>query len=130
MPIAPAHVVRIRPGNHFSSEIFSCVRRDLQQRSRPPSSRRNLLLLPRDERRPDDPVQPREQYRAELQSRQRPGRQHGVQAKAVGLTAVWSGVVAFIAYKLVALTIGLRVPEEEEREGLDVSSHGEAAYRM
>ncbi len=53
-----------------------------------------------------------------------------IQAKAVGLTAVWSGVVAFIAYKLVDLTIGLRVPEEEEREGLDVTSHGEAAYRM
>ena len=52
------------------------------------------------------------------------------QAKAVLLTIVWSGVVAAIAYKLVDLTIGLRVPEEEEREGLDVSSHGEAAYRM
>jgi Amt family ammonium transporter len=53
-----------------------------------------------------------------------------IQAKAVGLTVVWSGVVAFIAFKLVDLTIGLRVPEEEEREGLDVTSHGEAAYRM
>src|SRR4029079_9096554 len=53
-----------------------------------------------------------------------------IQAKGVGLTVVWSGVVAFIAYKLVDLTIGLRVPEEEEREGLDVTSHGEAAYRM
>jgi len=53
-----------------------------------------------------------------------------IQAKAVGLTVIWSGVVAFIAYKLVDLTIGLRVPEEEEREGLDVTSHGEAAYRM
>jgi Amt family ammonium transporter len=52
------------------------------------------------------------------------------QAKAVGLTVVWSGVVAFIAFKLVDLTIGLRVTEEEEREGLDVTSHGEAAYRM
>jgi Amt family ammonium transporter len=52
------------------------------------------------------------------------------QAKAVALTVVWSGVVAFIAFKLVDLTIGLRVPEEEEREGLDVTSHGEAAYRM
>jgi Amt family ammonium transporter len=52
------------------------------------------------------------------------------QAKAVLLTVVWSGVVAFIAYKLVDLTIGLRVTEEEEREGLDVASHGEAAYRM
>jgi len=52
------------------------------------------------------------------------------QAKAVGVTVLWSGVVAFIAYKLVDLTIGLRVSEEEEREGLDVTSHGEAAYRM
>jgi Amt family ammonium transporter len=52
------------------------------------------------------------------------------QFKGVCVTAVWSGVVAFIAYKLVDLTIGLRVPEEEEREGLDVTSHGEAAYRM
>jgi len=53
-----------------------------------------------------------------------------VQAKAVGVTIVWSGVVAFIAYKLVDLTIGLRVSEEDEREGLDTASHGEAAYRM
>jgi Amt family ammonium transporter len=53
-----------------------------------------------------------------------------IQAKAVGVTVIWSGVVAFISYKLVDLTIGLRVPEEEEREGLDVTSHGEAAYRM
>ncbi|HJY75796.1 MAG TPA: ammonium transporter [Burkholderiales bacterium] len=53
-----------------------------------------------------------------------------VQAKAVGLTFVWSGVVAFIAYKVVDLTIGLRVSEEDEREGLDTAAHGEAAYRM
>jgi ammonium transporter, Amt family len=53
-----------------------------------------------------------------------------IQAKAVGVTFVWSGVVAAIAYKLVDITIGLRVPEDEEREGLDTSSHGEAAYRM
>jgi Amt family ammonium transporter len=52
------------------------------------------------------------------------------QAKAVLLCVVWSGIVAFIAFKLVDLTIGLRVSEEEEREGLDVTSHGEAAYRM
>jgi Amt family ammonium transporter len=52
------------------------------------------------------------------------------QFKGVCVTVLWSGVVAFIAYKLVDLTIGLRVPEEEEREGLDVTSHGEAAYRM
>jgi Amt family ammonium transporter len=53
-----------------------------------------------------------------------------IQAKAVGVTVLWSGVVAFIAYKLVDLTIGLRVNEEEEREGLDTTAHGEAAYRM
>ncbi len=51
-----------------------------------------------------------------------------IQAKAVLITVAWSGVVAFIAYKIVDLTIGLRVSEEEEREGLDISSHGETAY--
>jgi len=50
------------------------------------------------------------------------------QAKAVLLTVVWSGVVSVIAYKIVDVTIGLRVTEEEEREGLDISSHGESAY--
>jgi Amt family ammonium transporter len=51
-----------------------------------------------------------------------------IQAKAVGVTAVWSGVVAFVSFKIVDLVIGLRVPEEQEREGLDVTSHGETAY--
>jgi Amt family ammonium transporter len=51
-----------------------------------------------------------------------------IQAKAVLLTIVWSGVVSVAAYKIVDLTIGLRVSEEEEREGLDISSHGESAY--
>jgi len=51
-----------------------------------------------------------------------------VQAKAVLTTIVWSGVVSVVAYKIVDLTIGLRVPEEQEREGLDISSHGETAY--
>ncbi len=51
-----------------------------------------------------------------------------IQAKAVGLTVIWSGVVAFVAFKIVDLTIGLRVPEDEEREGLDITSHGETAY--
>ncbi|MCX7159100.1 MAG: ammonium transporter, partial [Proteobacteria bacterium] len=53
-----------------------------------------------------------------------------IQATGCLTTVIWSGVVAFIAFKLVDLTIGLRVTEEEEREGLDVSSHGEGAYRM
>ena len=51
-----------------------------------------------------------------------------VQTKAVLITVVWSGVVSFIAYKIVDLTIGLRVNEEDEREGLDITSHGETAY--
>jgi Amt family ammonium transporter len=51
-----------------------------------------------------------------------------IQAKGVLVTLVWSGIVAFIAYKLVDLIVGLRVTEEEEREGLDISSHGESAY--
>jgi Amt family ammonium transporter len=51
-----------------------------------------------------------------------------IQAKAVLLTIVWSGTVALVAYKIVDLTIGLRVPEDEEREGLDITSHGETAY--
>jgi len=58
------------------------------------------------------------------------GAQVWIQAKAVGVTVLWSGIVAFIAYKLVDLTIGLRVSEEQEREGLDTTVHGEAAYRM
>jgi Amt family ammonium transporter len=51
-----------------------------------------------------------------------------VQAKAVGVTIVWSGIVSFISYKIVDMTIGLRVSEEDEREGLDITSHGETAY--
>jgi Amt family ammonium transporter len=52
------------------------------------------------------------------------------QAWGVGVTLVWSAVVAFIAYKVVDLVIGLRVSEEVEREGLDTSEHGERAYHM
>ena len=51
-----------------------------------------------------------------------------VQAKAALITVAWSGIVSFIAYKVVDLTIGLRVSEEDEREGLDITSHGETAY--
>ena len=56
------------------------------------------------------------------------GAQVWIQAKAVLTTVVWSGVVSFIAFKVVDLTIGLRVSEEDEREGLDITSHGETAY--
>lgn len=52
------------------------------------------------------------------------------QATGVGITVVWSGVVAFICFKIVDLTIGLRVKEEDERVGLDTSTHGETAYNV
>jgi Amt family ammonium transporter len=58
------------------------------------------------------------------------GHQVWVQLFSVGLTIVWSGVVAFIGFKLADLIVGLRVPEEHEREGLDVNSHGENAYNQ
>jgi Amt family ammonium transporter len=51
-----------------------------------------------------------------------------VQAKAVGLTVVWTTISAFISYKIADLLVGLRVTEDEEREGLDIASHGESAY--
>ena len=56
------------------------------------------------------------------------GAQVWIQLKAVLITVVWSGIVSFVAYKVVDLTIGLRVDEEAEREGLDITSHGETAY--
>ena len=56
------------------------------------------------------------------------GGQVWIQLQGVLVTIVWSAVVAFIAFKLVDLVIGLRVSEEEEREGLDITSHGETAY--
>ena len=52
------------------------------------------------------------------------------QAIAVGTTLVWSGVISLILYKIIDATIGLRVPEEKEREGLDITEHGETAYHM
>ncbi|MDH3459417.1 MAG: ammonium transporter [Burkholderiaceae bacterium] len=52
------------------------------------------------------------------------------QAKAVGLTVLWTGVVAYIAFKITDRIVGLRVSEEEEREGLDTTYHGEVAYKI
>jgi Amt family ammonium transporter len=52
------------------------------------------------------------------------------QAWGVVVALVWSGVVSVIAYKIVDLVIGLRVPEEEERQGLDITAHGETAYQI
>ncbi|MFM5057503.1 ammonium transporter [Aeromonas caviae] len=51
-----------------------------------------------------------------------------VQVIGVGVTVVWTALVSAVAYKLVDLLIGLRVKEDAEREGLDVTSHGEKAY--
>jgi Amt family ammonium transporter len=51
-----------------------------------------------------------------------------IQAEGVLITIVWSGVAAFIAYKLVDVLMGLRVDDESEVMGLDISSHGERAY--
>jgi Amt family ammonium transporter len=48
----------------------------------------------------------------------------------VGTVVVWSGVVSFVLFKLIDMTMGLRVKEEEEREGLDTASHGERAYNL
>jgi len=58
------------------------------------------------------------------------GAQLWTQTKAVLFTLVFSGVGSAILYKLVDLTIGLRVSTDEEREGLDLASHGERAYNM
>ncbi|MBE2262526.1 MAG: ammonium transporter [Burkholderiaceae bacterium] len=51
-----------------------------------------------------------------------------IQAEGVVITIVWSAVVAYVAYKIVDMVVGLRVSEEDEREGLDITSHGETAY--
>jgi Amt family ammonium transporter len=56
------------------------------------------------------------------------GHQLWVQTKSVLLTLAWSAIVAFVAYKLADWTVGLRVSEEHERQGLDITSHGESAY--
>jgi Amt family ammonium transporter len=56
------------------------------------------------------------------------GAQLWVQIEGVAITILWSGVVSFIAFKLVDLIIGLRVDSDTERQGLDLTSHGEQAY--
>lgn len=52
------------------------------------------------------------------------------QAWGVGTAVVWSGVVSYLGFKLIDMTIGLRVSEDEEREGLDHAAHGESAYHL
>jgi len=58
------------------------------------------------------------------------GHQVWIQLFSVGVTIVWTAVVAFIGFKLADMIVGLRVPEDQEREGLDVNSHGENAYNQ
>ncbi|MBI2961235.1 MAG: ammonium transporter [Betaproteobacteria bacterium] len=58
------------------------------------------------------------------------GAQFWVQLKAVVLVLVWTAVVAFVSFKVADWLVGLRVTSDEEREGLDINSHGETAYHM
>ena len=58
------------------------------------------------------------------------GHQVWVQTQAVLTAVIWSGVVAFIVFKIVDILIGLRPSEDAEREGLDITEHGESAYHM
>jgi Amt family ammonium transporter len=51
-----------------------------------------------------------------------------IQTKAVLLVVAWSAVVALIGFYVVKLVVGLRVSEDNEREGLDITAHGERAY--
>lgn len=53
-----------------------------------------------------------------------------IQIKSVAVTAVWSGVVATISLLIAKFTVGLRVPEQEESEGIDTHTHGEAGYNL
>lgn len=56
------------------------------------------------------------------------GEQVWIQAKAVGLAVVWSAVATVVVLFVVKAVVGLRVSEDEEREGLDIAAHGETAY--
>jgi Amt family ammonium transporter len=56
------------------------------------------------------------------------GAQLWIQTKAVLLVVAWTGIVALVSFYIVKLLVGLRVTEEQEREGLDISAHGERAY--
>ena len=51
-----------------------------------------------------------------------------IQGQSVVVTLIWSGVIAYISFKIADLVFGLRVPEDQEREGLNITSHGESAY--
>lgn len=54
--------------------------------------------------------------------------QVGIQLMSVITCVIWTSVIAFVAYKIADICVGLRVSEEHEREGLDINSHGESAF--
>jgi Amt family ammonium transporter len=56
------------------------------------------------------------------------GAQVMTQIKAVAVTAVWTGVVSFVLFSVIKLVFGLRPSADDERQGLDQTSHGESAY--
>ncbi|MDO9024684.1 ammonium transporter [Zwartia sp.] len=56
------------------------------------------------------------------------GGQLLVQLEGIVITIIWSGIVAFVAFKIADMMCGLRVTEDMEREGLDITTHGESAY--
>ncbi len=56
--------------------------------------------------------------------------QVAVQCAGVGITLAWSGFVAFLAFHVAKRLRGLRVDHDSEREGLDISAHGESAYEI
>ena len=58
------------------------------------------------------------------------GGQVMTQVISVVVTLVWTGIISLILFKIIDATIGLRVSEDKEREGLDSTQHGEAAYHM
>lgn len=55
-------------------------------------------------------------------------KQVGIQAVSILVCVVWTAIVAYIAFKIAEKTSGLRINVEKEREGLDITSHGESAY--
>jgi Amt family ammonium transporter len=56
------------------------------------------------------------------------GSQVMIQAAGVLFTVIWSGVVTFIIFQIIKMTIGLRPTMDQEREGLDTAEHGERGY--
>ena len=58
------------------------------------------------------------------------GRQIVAQVAGVGIVAIWSGIATVVCSLMVSMVIPMRVSEDEEREGLDITSHGERAWEF